>query len=76
MQATKKRVLSVLFESIGCGGDSGLVLRNRFVRAIAPFLPGGGTTAPYSNTFGEVVLFSAAIKCAMYYVACLKTYTL
>lgn len=24
----------------------------------------------------EVVLFSAAIKCAMYYVACLETYTL
>jgi len=44
------------------------------LRESTPFLPGGGTTAPSSKVGG--VLFSAAIKCAMYYVACLKTYTL
>lgn len=39
-----------------------------------PFSPEVELHLPFQTR--EIVLFSAAIKCAMYYVACLKTYTL
>lgn len=72
MQAEKGFVCAVwvywLWREVG-GLFSGVNLRKS-----TPFLPGGGTTASSSKVGG--VLFSAAIKCAMYYVACLKTYTL
>lgn len=63
------RVLSVLFESIGCGGEWGVVCQRA-----PPSCPEVKLQLPIQTR--EVVLFSAAIKCAMYYVACLKTYTL
>lgn len=50
------RVLSVLFQSVLTveGGSKGL-FDGVDLRESAPFLPGGGTTAPYSNTGGRFV---------------------
>lgn len=67
------RVLSVLFESVGCeaGGAAGVPVARERAR---PFLRGGGTAPPPLER-GKAVLFSAAIKCAMCYVACLQKHT-
>lgn len=51
-------------------GSQGLVT----VLRVPPFYPEVELHLPFQTR--EVVLFSAAIKCAMYYVARLKTYTL
>lgn len=53
MQA--KKVLSVLFESIGCGVEWGGLFCGADFLESAPFVPGGGTTAPYSKVGGRFV---------------------
>lgn len=49
------RVLSVLFESVGRGGEERGSLDGVDSLESAPLLPGGGTTAPYSNMGGRFV---------------------
>lgn len=49
------RVLSVLFQSVLTVEGSKGLFDGVDLRGSAPFLPGGGTTAPYSNTGGRFV---------------------
>lgn len=69
------RVLSVLFQSVlTVEGEVRGCLMESICERVSPFCPEVELQLPIQTR--EVVLFSAAIKCAMYYVACLKTYTL
>lgn len=76
------RVLSVLFESISavegerggvCFGGARFLLLFFWLERAPPLCPEVELQLPhFFRTRGRSFCFSAAIKCAMYYVACLK----